>query len=453
MNRNVRHLQNLIAKPAAIGTWALIALVGASGFAADRRDSRGHSRSDHFGERQHDQPVIEFADADAGVLNLVILGRNFGDEAPAVTLGGTRLFVRSFSATEVVAVLPVQVLSGYYRLVLVTENRAVAQFDVGIGYQGSSGPQGPQGPAGPQGVAGPPGPVGATGPIGPQGVAGAPGPVGASGPIGPLGVAGPPGPVGATGPAGPQGVAGPAGPVGAIGPVGPAGPAGQTGPQGPPGVAGPAVIGTPANPASSCKSILNAATVGGTSAPNGVYWLDSGNGSFQAYCDMLTDGGGWTVAFAGQNGSPNVFDHFDANAQSLGGYTNICTDPATRCLRRLSRSLDPTITEIAVSCGDALVKFSMPGTSVYDYLTSGTQAAWLSIGNPTSIGVAAVSPSAMPHFLWTGIPSAPGFLFYNDISQAGTPSLTFASSFGGSSSYDGCNGQPDTSSPVRVMYR
>src|SRR5215467_15847632 len=202
MNRNVRHLQDLIAKPAAIGTWALIALVGASGFAADRRDSRGHSRSDHFGERQHDQPVIEFADTDAGVLNLVILGRNFGDEAPTVTLGGTRLFVRSFSATEVVAVLPVQILSGFYRLVLVTENRAVAQFDLGIGYQGSSGPQGPQGPAGPQGVAGPPGPVVATGPIGPQGVAGPPGPVGATGPVGPQGVAGPAGPVGATGPAG-----------------------------------------------------------------------------------------------------------------------------------------------------------------------------------------------------------------------------------------------------------
>jgi len=55
-------------------------------------------------------------------------------------------------------------------------------------------------------------------------------------------------------------------------------------------------LGSDANPAKSCKAILDAKVAKG----DGLYWLDpdgasGSNAKFQTWCDMTTDGGGWTT--------------------------------------------------------------------------------------------------------------------------------------------------------------
>ena len=228
------------------------------------RDDRDQCReNDSAAKGDSDGPRILQADADSS--NLFIHGTGFGTKNGTVTLGGQRLGVASWSPTDIVAVVPQNLLPASYLLTVTPAHgrcvRAAFDVAVGAGGQGSVGPPGPVGPAGPAGprgatgpagAAGPAGPIGPAGPQGPSGLTGPPGatgPAGANGPPGPAGAIGPPGPAGAIGPPGPAGAIGLPGPAGAIGPPGPAGaigPPGPAGPQGPIGFTGPAgSVGAP----------------------------------------------------------------------------------------------------------------------------------------------------------------------------------------------------------------
>ncbi|MEZ4294892.1 MAG: fibrinogen-like YCDxxxxGGGW domain-containing protein [Polyangiaceae bacterium] len=189
----------------------------------------------------------------------------------------------------------------------------------------------------------------------------------------------------------------------------------------------------------SCAAIL-AANPG---APSGGYRVDldgdGPRGAETVYCDMTTDGGGWTAMFVGVNGRVNAFDRFDS-----GAYAGTFADATGRYLRRKPLFSDAAGTELAVECGGAMVKFPMTQPAE-EFFGAGKQQSWVALA-PTVIAGTVTDP---PNGVWTGSGTNRGFMFAKDQ----TATLTFASSYGNSTSYDRCNSVTDTTSTVRVYFR
>jgi|GEM_PF-4883745 len=75
-------------------------------------------------------------------------------------------------------------------------------------------------------------------------------------------------------------------------------------------------IGIQSNPGLSCKDILEQ----GGSIGDGEYWIDpAGTGAFEVYCDMTTDGGGWSILV-------DLLGYPSTNITSSSDYQDYCDD-------------------------------------------------------------------------------------------------------------------------------
>jgi hypothetical protein len=144
-------------------------------------------------------------------------------------------------------------------------------------------------------------------------------------------------------------------------------------------------------PLASCLDVLEA----GLSTGGGIYWLDpdgsGGSASYQAYCDMSTDGGGWTLALKA-DGTRTTFAHgaaawtdfsvLNANAPDLdqteAKLRSFNTVPFTQVLLQLSTGTTKTSLVVSASAASLRALFAA-GTFVDIPSTTVTRATWMAL--------------------------------------------------------------------------
>lgn len=176
-------------------------------------------------------------------------------------------------------------------------------------------------------------------------------------------------------------------------------------------------------------------------APNdGIYPVGPSTTQLHdVWCDMTTDGGGWTRLYYGVNGAAHYFASFEGS--------DACADPNANCLQHLPSAVGSDV-QLLVTCGASQLRFT-PAAATLAYLKTGTVAGWQPNTHLTSLqGGHAAAGSA---FL-AGDAQGAGWLL-NVTGDSNAPQAYANASQEASPALQGCGGALNSHAALALLYR